>query len=233
MMKSKGYEISELMPASVASPASIALGMAKRAEKLPDQGGVPCDSGTLQTGEIIAGSVLRLGTDGLLVDIGLSSPALVPFSELRSRSDVSRLTAGQQVRAYVLVPGHPRRPAVLSIRRALIERAWQRVERLRKSGGLVRAHVIGCIPNGLILNLGVAAFLPLRRLAGVSARGTGQGLISGVRPAQALIGEAGSAAWIDRQLVVRVIDVSRERNRVIVSQRAALDQPPSLGPNKK
>lgn len=161
----------------------------------------------LRQGEIVEGVVMRIDQDGVLVSVGGKSEGLIPPQEMRSlpREDLKALRTGDPLLAYVLHTEHERGPALLSLDRAHGERGWRLLESSFESGARVEGRVIGHNKGGIILDIeGVQGFVPLSHLApGGSEAGT---------PLEARVG---------RRLQAKVLEVSRQRNRAILSERAA------------
>ncbi|MHB8621462.1 MAG: 30S ribosomal protein S1 [Chloroflexota bacterium] len=177
---------------------------------------------SLQRGDIIEGYLVHVEPEEALVDVGLKSEGIVTGRELGSEEEMARLQVGEKVLVYVLQPenaeGHP----VLSLRRAQAERYWRRAEEQFASGEIVEAPVIDANRGGLIVDVGIRGFVPisqvqdLRREEPVAAEGEGSSAEDAtLRRLQEMIG---------RRLKVKIIELNRPRNRLIVSQRAAMQE---------
>jgi small subunit ribosomal protein S1 len=158
-------------------------------------------------GDIVAGVVVRIDPDEVLVDIGYKSEGVIPPHELSVRnnsnpSDV--VTVGEEIETLVLQMEDDQGRLVLSKKRAQYERAWGRIERIMNEGGTVTGHVIEVVKGGLIVDIGLRGFLPaslvdLRR----------------VRDLQPFVGEP---------IEAKVIELDRNRNNVVLSRRAYLEE---------
>ena len=158
-------------------------------------------------GDIVAGVVVRIDPDEVLVDIGYKSEGVIPPHELSVRnnsnpSDV--VTVGEEIETLVLQKEDDQGRLVLSKKRAQYERAWGRIERIMNEGGTVTGHVIEVVKGGLIVDIGLRGFLPaslvdLRR----------------VRDLQPFVGEP---------IEAKVIELDRNRNNVVLSRRAYLEE---------
>ncbi len=158
-------------------------------------------------GDIVGGSVVRIDKDEVLVDIGYKSEGVIPLKELSIRNAANPseiVTVGEEIEALVLQKEDDQGRLVLSKKRAQYERAWGRIERIMNEGGTVTGPVIEVVKGGLIVDIGLRGFLPaslvdLRR----------------VRDLQPFIGEA---------IEAKVIELDRNRNNVVLSRRAYLEE---------
>jgi len=158
-------------------------------------------------GDIVAGTVVRVDPDEVLVDIGYKSEGVIPPHELSVRNSVNPsdvVEVGDEIEALVLQMEDDQGRLVLSKKRAQYERAWGRIERVMQAGGTVDGHVIEVVKGGLIVDIGLRGFLPaslvdLRR----------------VRDLQPLVGQT---------IEAKVIELDRNRNNVVLSRRAYLEE---------
>ena len=165
-------------------------------------------------GDVVDGVVVRVDRDEVLVDIGAKSEAVVPLHEIpRSFMEgESPLRVGSEVLAYVLQPEDPEGKVVLSLSRALAERGWRDLEKVKEQGGTIEGEILEHNKGGLIVNvLGVRGFVPLSQIADL--RRSGEESVE-----QRLEGMKG------RQVLLKVIEINRRRNRLILSERAALQE---------
>jgi len=127
---------------------------------------------------------------------------------------MSRIKVGDTVLAYVLQPETPEGQVLLSLDRARGERGWRVLQQRFEEGESFEAEVTGHNKGGLLVNVeGVNAFVPLSQVVGV-------------RPEQpdGEVSESSLAALAGRTLRVKVIEINRRRNRVILSERAAMQE---------
>ena len=158
-------------------------------------------------GDIVAGVVVRIDPDEVLVDIGYKSEGVIPPHELSVRNNSNPadvVTVGEEIETLVLQMEDDEGRLVLSKKRAQYERAWGRIERIMNEGGTVTGHVIEVVKGGLIVDIGLRGFLPaslvdLRR----------------VRDLQPFVGEP---------IEAKVIELDRNRNNVVLSRRAYLEE---------
>ena len=157
-------------------------------------------------GDIVAGTVVRVDPDEALVDIGYKTEGVIPANELSIRNSASPsevVNVGDEVEALVLQKEDENGRLVLSKKRAQYERAWGRIERVMHEGGSVTGPVIEVVKGGLIVDIGLRGFLPaslvdLRR----------------VRDLDPFVGEG---------IEAKVIELDKNRNNVVLSRRAFLE----------
>jgi small subunit ribosomal protein S1 len=158
-------------------------------------------------GDIVAGTVVRVDPDEVLVDIGYKSEGVIPPHELSVRNNSNPddvVKVGDEIEALVLQKEDDQGRLVLSKKRAQYERAWGTIEGIMNEGGTVTGQVIEVVKGGLIVDIGLRGFLPaslvdLRR----------------VRDLQPFVGEA---------IEAKVIELDRNRNNVVLSRRAYLEE---------
>ncbi len=166
-------------------------------------------------GDIVEGDVVKIDRDEVLLDIGYKSEGVIPSKELSIRHDVDPnevVKVGDQIEALVLQKEDKEGRLILSKKRAQYERAWGRIEEVMNSGQTIKGPVIEVVKGGLILDIGLRGFLPaslvdLRR----------------VRDLHPFVGT---------ELEAKIIELDRNRNNVVLSRRAFLEESQSEGRKK-
>jgi small subunit ribosomal protein S1 len=160
----------------------------------------------LAHGDIVDGTVVRVDPDEVLVDIGAKSEGVISNRELSARGEAPVvLNPGDQVKVYVVQPENEDGNVVLSLRKARAEGIWQAVAQKESEGEILDAEVREQNKGGLIVNImGLRGFLPSSQVA----RQFSGNLME-------LVGT---------KIPVKILEVNRKRNRLIVSQRAAQDE---------
>ena len=113
---------------------------------------------TINEGEVVHGTVVRVDKDEVLVDIGYKSEGVIPVAELSIRRSVNpadEVSLGDEIDALVLTKEDAEGRLILSKKRARFELAWKNIERAAESGEPVDGRVIEVVKGGLILDLGV------------------------------------------------------------------------------
>jgi small subunit ribosomal protein S1 len=166
-------------------------------------------------GDIVEGEIVKIDRDEVLLDIGYKSEGVIPAKELSIRHDVDPnevVHVGDRVEALVLQKEDKEGRLILSKKRAQYERAWGRIEEVMTSGSTIKGPVIEVVKGGLILDIGLRGFLPaslvdLRR----------------VRDLHPFVGT---------ELECKIIELDRNRNNVVLSRRAFLEESQSEGRKK-
>ncbi len=171
---------------------------------------------SLKYGDIVAGTIVRVDPHEILVDIGSKSEGIVDQQEMEGLSPdaVKKLQVGERVLAFVLRTEDREGNVVLSLARAQMERDWREAEELLKSSQVFEAQVAGFNKGGLIVRVGkVRGFVPATQLESTFRRK--------MEPASGESGESDLSALVGKKLSLKVIELDRERNRLILSERAA------------
>ena len=166
-----------------------------------------------QAGEIRKGHIASISPSQVLVSIGAKSEGLVSGRELELLSAEERdaLEVGQEVYAFVISPEDANGNVVLSLKRAQEQLSWDNVEKLMEDSGVVDSKIIGFNKGGLIVSVeGLRGFVPSSQ-------------VSALRRMQST-GDTPEQRWqkmVNEPISVRVIEVDRERRRLILSEKAA------------
>jgi small subunit ribosomal protein S1 len=173
---------------------------------------------SVRRGETVEGTVVRVDQDEVLVDIGLKSEGLIPARELFSEDEeADELHVGDKVLVYVMHPEGQEGHAILSLRRAQAERSWRDIDELHRRGEVVEAPVVDFNKGGLIVDLkGVRGFVPVSQVLDLRNVTRPDGENEEVN--QSLVAMKG------RRLPLKIIEINRSRNRLILSERAAVQE---------
>ncbi|HSO27264.1 MAG TPA: S1 RNA-binding domain-containing protein, partial [Anaerolineales bacterium] len=167
-------------------------------------------------GEIRQGVIATLGDNEILVDVGTKSEGVISGRELESIPSEERaaLKIGQEIPVYVVSPEDQNGNVVLSYSRAREERDWELAEKLLASEEIHESKIIGYNKGGLIVPIGqLRGFVPASQ-------------VSLLRRTNAA-GETPEQRWgkmVNEEITVRIIEVDRERRRLILSERQALQE---------
>jgi small subunit ribosomal protein S1 len=162
---------------------------------------------TINEGEVVNGTVVRVDKDEVLVDIGYKSEGVIPVSELSIRRSVNpadEVSVGDEIAALVMTKEDAEGRLILSKKRARFEIAWKAIEQAHEQGEPVNGRVIEVVKGGLILDLGVRGFLPAS--------------LVDIRRVQDL------DEFLGQELRCKVIELNRSRNNVVLSRRAVLEE---------
>ncbi len=167
-------------------------------------------SGTIvefDEGDIVTGKVVKVDKDEVLLDIGYKSEGVIPNRELSIRHDVDPhevVSSGDVIEALVLQKEDKEGRLILSKKRAQYERAWGTIEQIKQTDGVVEGPVIEVVKGGLILDIGLRGFLPASLVE-----------MRRVRDLQPYVG---------RKIEAKIIELDKNRNNVVLSRRAWLEQ---------
>ena len=166
-----------------------------------------------QAGEIRKGHIASVSPSQVLVSIGAKSEGLVSGKELEQLTAEEReaLVVGQEVYVYVISPEDSNGNVVLSLKRAQEQISWDNVDKHLEENSVIDSKIIGFNKGGLIAAVeGLRGFIPSSQ-------------VSALRRMQST-GETPEQRWqkmIGEPISVRVIEVDRERRRLILSEKAA------------
>ncbi len=171
--------------------------------------------GLPRRGESIGGTIVSISPSEVLVDIGFKTEGVVSARDLERLDQEFRdsLQVGDTVSVYVLRPQDKQGNVVLSLSRAQMESDWEEAERLFEAGEIIEEPVVGCNRGGLIVNLArVRGFVPASQIVRLRVP----------RDCTDAEREEMLGQLLDSKLHLKIIELDRRRNRLILSERAAL-----------
>ncbi len=158
-------------------------------------------------GDIVTGIVVKVDRDEVLLDIGYKTEGVIPSKELSIKHDVDPFEVvhvGDEVEALVQQKEDKEGRLILSKKRAQYERAWGTIEKIKDEDGVVSGTVIEVVKGGLIVDIGLRGFLPASLVE-----------MRRVRDLQPYVG---------MELEAKIIELDKNRNNVVLSRRAWLEQ---------
>ena len=163
---------------------------------------------SLHDGQVITGTVVHVDREGVMVDVGAKSEGIIRPHEL-SRSSAanmrpeSQVKVGDQIRVVVIhaenEDGHP----VLSKKRADFEQAWEQIQKLRDNNETIEALVTERVKGGLTVDVGIRGFVPASHVDNGNLK-------------------TNLDRYVGQTLKLKVIEVDRERRKVVLSNKLAL-----------
>ena len=166
-----------------------------------------------QQGEIRTGMIASIAPGQILVSVGTKSEGVISGKEYEAipREELEQLKVGMEIPVYVVNPEDSSGNVVLSYVRAREEASWKEAESLLASKATYHSKIIGYNKGGLIVPIGgLRGFVPASQVS-LSRRAES----SGETPEQRW------SKMIGEEIDVCVIEVDRERRRLILSERAA------------
>jgi 4-hydroxy-3-methylbut-2-enyl diphosphate reductase len=162
---------------------------------------------SLREHDVVEGTVVHIDREGVLVDVGMKSEGIIRMNELTRDSfqnpeDV--VSVGDRIKVYVLQTENSEGNLLLSKKRADFEVAWDRVTEAYQNGSTITAMVTDRVKGGLVVDLGIRGFVPASHV------GTGR-----VKNLDKYVGQS---------IPLKVIEVDRERRKVVLSHKLAVDE---------
>ena len=155
-------------------------------------------------GEIIKGTILEVMDDAVLVDIGYKSEGLIPLREFRTPSGEVTIKVGNVVDVYLEQKEDSEGLIVLSREKAEKIKIWDELSRVYDTGGAITGTILGRTKGGLIVDIGVRAFLPGSQVD-----------LRPVRDLDKLIGKA---------FPMKIIKLNQKRGNIVLSRRELLEE---------
>ena len=158
-------------------------------------------------GDMVEGTVVKIDHDEVLLDIGYKTEGVIPTRELSIKHDINPdevVEVGDKVEALVLTKEDKEGRLILSKKRAQYERAWGTIEQLKDNEEAVEGSVIEVVKGGLIVDIGLRGFLPASLVE-----------MRRVRDLEPYVGQT---------IQAKIIELDKNRNNVVLSRRAYLEQ---------
>ena len=172
------------------------------------------DYRALKYGDVLDGTVMQRDRDEFLVDIGSKSEGIIPskeYSTLNSE-ELSAIKAGDQVLVFVVQAENADGHTVLSIDKARQEKSWRNLQEQYDKNEVLSAQVTNYNKGGLLVNLdGVRGFVPASQ-------------VTEIRGGDDASKQADMARLVGTSLQLKVIEINRHRNRLILSERMAVQE---------
>ena len=157
-----------------------------------------------QKGDIITGTVVQIDEEQILVDVGGKSEGIVPKGEISATEDAIDLKPGDEIEVFVIKSeneeGHP----ILSKRRADRRKSWEIIEDAFEKNTEMAGTAVEVVKGGILVDIGIRGFVP----ASLVDRGYVENL----------------AEYVGKELRVKIIELDKTKNKVVLSQKAVLDE---------
>jgi len=171
------------------------------------------DSFPFKRGDLIEGTITETAPTEIMVDLGQDVVGIVPSRELEflDKAVIEDLAVGGKLFVYVTRPNPRKGQPTLSISRALEERDWRDAEAYAENKQVYEGHIAGYNKGGLIVRFGrLRGFIPASQIS--------------IERERRSKGESPDDRWsgmLNETILVKVVEVNRARNRLILSERAA------------
>jgi len=163
----------------------------------------------LRENEVITGTVMRVDRrEGVLVDVGAKSEGIIRPNELSRDSNLNPediVKVGDKIKVYVLEPENQDGIPILSKKRADFEQAWDRVQQAKESEEILQAMVTERVKGGLVVDLGIRGFVPASHVGNGSLK-------------------TNLDRYVGQSIPLKVIEVDKDRRKVVLSNKAAVDE---------
>lgn len=173
------------------------------------------DYATPQRGELRDGMVIRIENDMILVSIGTKREGVIPQGDLKSMGEefTKNLKVGDSIQVYVQDPENRDGELILSLTMVQVAKDWEEAARLQSEGGIVQGMVVGYNKGGLLVQFNrIRGFVPASQVAQLHGRTAAE------ERQQAL------QRMVNQNIPLKVIEVDRERNRLVLSERLATQE---------
>ncbi len=193
----------------------------------------------LVRGDVVEGIVMRSDGEGILVNIGHKAEGLVPPGEMRTvgRGEAEQPKVGDKLVSMVVKGETAESAVILSIDRAVGEVGWKILEKALESGEVVIGKILGFNRGGSIVEVeGIQGFIPMSQLMSISRDSfrefqqpvpkppAEEGAEEDAETSEAPPEEPAENPHVGKDLELKVLEVNRERNRAILSERQAIQE---------
>ncbi|MCH9625842.1 MAG: 30S ribosomal protein S1 [Chlamydiales bacterium] len=151
-------------------------------------------------GTILRGCIVEVGKDFVVVDVGLKSEGLVPVSEF---SDPSELALDQEVEVFLDRAEDEHGQIVLSREKAARQRQWEFILEHCEEGSIVKGKIIRKVKGGLMVDIGMEAFLPGSQIDNKRIKNLDE--------------------YLGKTCEFKILKINIERKNVVVSRRELLE----------
>lgn len=160
----------------------------------------------IKKGDVVTGTITRITAREIALNIGGKTEGVVMDRELETYKDMlSHLKAGDSVICQVIVAENDRGQSVLSIRKSLLEKRWQQLSEIQKSGSALDVVLREPVRGGVLVDYGgIRGYIPMSQLDGTISKQLDK--VTG------------------RRIKVKVIEVDSATNRLVFSQRAISEE---------
>ena len=156
---------------------------------------------SMSVGEILTGRVVEISKDFVVVDVGLKSEGLIPISEF---NDPSEFVLGHDVEVYLDQAEGDDGQIVLSREKARRQRQWEYIVGHCKEGSIVQGKVIRKVKGGLMVDIGMEAFLPGSQIDNKRIKNIDE--------------------YLDKVFDFKILKINLERKNIVVSRRELLEE---------
>ncbi len=156
---------------------------------------------SIAAGQIVKGNVIEIRPKEVLVDIGYKSEGVIPIAEF---DDPTKIQVGSEIEVLVERLENKDGMVVLSYEKAKFKKNWERILQIASEGSKVKGKVKSVVKGGLMVDIGVEAFLPASQIDIVPPKNL--------------------TDLVGKEFEFKVVKVSKERQNVVLSRRELIEQ---------
>src|SRR3989338_6128658 len=158
----------------------------------------------IEDGSLVKGKIVQLTQDFAIVDIGFKSEGQVPVREFRNQKGQLTVQIGDEVELLLENMDDDQGLIHLSKERADAVKAWDTLVKIQESDGVVEGVVVSKIKGGLVVDVGVKAFLPGSQID--------------VRPVRSL------DKYVGKKFHFKILKLNKRRGNIVLSRKGAVDK---------
>jgi small subunit ribosomal protein S1 len=151
-------------------------------------------------GEIVKGTIIELRKSEVLVDIGYKSEGVIPVNEF---VDIKAVKVGDQIDVLIEKLENKEGTVVLSHQKAEFKKNWDNILSICNEGGIIKGKVTEIVKGGLVVNVGVEAFLPASQIDVVTPKNL--------------------AGFVGNTYEFKVVKINQERQNIVLSRRELIE----------
>jgi len=155
----------------------------------------------MKSGQLLSGTIVEISKEFAVVDVGLKSEGLVPLAEFSSPEELS---LGSQVEVLLDKAEGSDGQIVLSLEKARKHRRWEHILKSYKEGSIIQGTVIRKVKGGLMIDIGIEAFLPGSQIDNKRIKNLDD--------------------FIGKKYDFKILKINIERKNIVVSRRELLEE---------
>ncbi len=152
-------------------------------------------------GEITKGTIIEVRPKEVLVDIGYKSEGVIPGNEF---DDIKAVKVGDEIDVLIEKLEDKEGMVVLSREKAEFKKNWERILTICNEGGVINGKVKAVVKGGLLVNIGVEAFLPASQIDITTPKNLQQ--------------------YVGNNYDFKVVKINQERQNIVLSRRELIEQ---------
>jgi len=152
-------------------------------------------------GEIVKGTIIEVRPKEVLVDIGYKSEGVIPGNEF---DDIKAVKVGDEIDVLIEKLEDKEGMVVLSREKAEFKKNWERILSICNEGGVINGKVKAVVKGGLLVNIGVEAFLPASQIDITTPKNLQQ--------------------YVGNNYDFKVVKINQERQNIVLSRRELIEQ---------